>query len=172
MGASGSGTTTTGAALAARTGAVHLDTDDFYWFPTDPPYTTARPVEERVANLAEAIADEDRWILSGSMMDWGDPFLAQIDLVVFLVASPEVRLARVLERERRRFGADIEPGGRMYAHHLEFIEYLRGYDHEDFRGRSLAKHRAWLGRAICPVLELDGDQPVNHNVAQILDRLG
>lgn len=60
----------------------------------------------------------------------------------------------------------------MYAHHLEFVEYLRGYDREDFRGRSLAKHRAWLTGVTCPVLELDGDQSVDHNVAQILDRLG
>jgi hypothetical protein len=119
-------------------GAAHLDTDDFYWLPTDPPYTTARPVEGRVARLAEAIAGNERWVLSGSMIGWGDPFLAQIDLVVFLRASPDVRLTRVLERERRRFGPDIEPGGRMHTHHLEFIEYLRGYDREDFPGRSIA----------------------------------
>ena len=37
-GASGFGVSTLGGALAARLGCAHLDTDDFYWLPTDPPY--------------------------------------------------------------------------------------------------------------------------------------
>lgn len=35
-GASGSGTTTLAAALAAQLHAVHLDADDFFWLPTQP----------------------------------------------------------------------------------------------------------------------------------------
>jgi len=48
-GASGSGTTTLGRALAERLGWMHLDTDDFYWLPTDPPYREKRPAETRLA---------------------------------------------------------------------------------------------------------------------------
>lgn len=43
------GTTTLGVALARRLGLHHLDTDDLYWMPTDPPYTTPRAVQERLA---------------------------------------------------------------------------------------------------------------------------
>ncbi len=54
FGASGAGTSTLGRALADRHRLVHLDTDDFYWMPTDPPFTVlrldgARPVAELVA---------------------------------------------------------------------------------------------------------------------------
>ena len=42
MGASGSGTTSLGRALADRLDIAHLDTDDFFWLPTDPPFTTPR----------------------------------------------------------------------------------------------------------------------------------
>ena len=51
-GASGCGVTTLGQALAARLGAVHIDTDDHYWVETDPPYREKRDVAERMENLA------------------------------------------------------------------------------------------------------------------------
>ena len=53
MGASGSGTTTLGQALAAKLGIRHLDTDHFFWMPTDPPFTMQREVGARVAEGAE-----------------------------------------------------------------------------------------------------------------------
>ena len=43
FGASGSGTTTLGRALAEALGSVHLDTDAYFWESTDPPFTTIRP---------------------------------------------------------------------------------------------------------------------------------
>ena len=56
VGASSSGTTTLGAALAERLDARHLDTDSFFWEATDPPFTTKRPVEERLALMEAAMA--------------------------------------------------------------------------------------------------------------------
>src|SRR5207249_3761430 len=50
VGASGSGTTSLGGALAARFGHRHLDTDDFFWVRTDPPYREKRPREERLTS--------------------------------------------------------------------------------------------------------------------------
>ena len=38
LGASGSGTTTLASAIADEHGHRHLDTDDFFWIPTNPPY--------------------------------------------------------------------------------------------------------------------------------------
>lgn len=50
FGASGSGTTTLGAALAQRMGVPHLESDDFYWVDCpQQPYTHKRPPAERVA---------------------------------------------------------------------------------------------------------------------------
>src|SRR5438128_874343 len=39
LGASGSGTTTLGRALAEGLQCPHFDTDDYFWLPTDPPFT-------------------------------------------------------------------------------------------------------------------------------------
>jgi hypothetical protein len=48
LGASGSGSSSLAAAIASRHGHRHLDTDDFYWMPTDPPFQPVRPLPERL----------------------------------------------------------------------------------------------------------------------------
>ena len=61
-GASGSGTTTLGAALAQRLACAHHDTDSFFWLPTDPPFLDARPVAARLAMLETALGASDGWV--------------------------------------------------------------------------------------------------------------
>jgi adenylate kinase family enzyme len=67
FGASGSGVTTLAAAIAERFGHRHLDVDDFFWEPTDPPFRNIRPVAERQQMLAGALDEHRRWVLSGSL---------------------------------------------------------------------------------------------------------
>lgn len=115
MGASGSGTTSLASALADRHGHRHLDTDDFYWLPTDPPYRQPRQREERLVLLRSALAESASWVLSGSLCGWGDPLISEFDLVVFLVVPTEVRLARLRARELQRYGHEaIAAGGKLH----------------------------------------------------------
>ena len=44
-GASGSGTSTLGRYLAEQFQYAFLDSDDYFWLPTDPKFTTKRPIE-------------------------------------------------------------------------------------------------------------------------------
>ena len=67
LGASGSGTTTLGAALAERFGVIHLDTDEYFWEPTDPPFQHPRARKQRQTLLAAALDAHSRWTLSGSL---------------------------------------------------------------------------------------------------------
>jgi hypothetical protein len=53
MGASGSGATSLGRALSEKLDIADLDTDDFFWLPTDPPFTTPRDADERIRLLLE-----------------------------------------------------------------------------------------------------------------------
>ncbi|HXQ16169.1 MAG TPA: AAA family ATPase [Caulobacteraceae bacterium] len=167
VGASGSGTTTLGVALARAIDGVHFDTDDFFWLPTDPPFTTKRPVEQRLS-LLEAELTRDSWVLSGSLMGWGDVLVPRFDLVVFLFVPPDVRLERIMERERRRYGADIDPGGRMHENHKAFVDWARGYDTADSEGRSHVRHRAWIDNLPCPVVEITGVPTVEESVECVL----
>lgn len=80
FGASGSGTTTLGAAIAREMGWTHLDSDNYFWMPTDPPFTTKRPVEERVTLMQKDIDAAESVVISGSLVDWGDTLKPQFTL--------------------------------------------------------------------------------------------
>ncbi|MEO6565651.1 MAG: adenylate kinase, partial [Casimicrobiaceae bacterium] len=54
-GASGSGTSTLGAALANHLDVAHFDADDFYWLPTVPPYTAKRDPASRLTLLLRSM---------------------------------------------------------------------------------------------------------------------
>jgi cytidylate kinase len=98
--------------LADRLNAVRLDTDDFYWLPTSPPYRFKRDVTERLALLDTAPANAGRWVLSGSCDAWIGSIADSFDLVVFIVTPTPLRLARLRQRERARFGdAALAAGG-------------------------------------------------------------
>ena len=43
FGASGCGATTLGAVLGERLDVPHLEADNYYWVPTDPPFTDKYP---------------------------------------------------------------------------------------------------------------------------------
>ena len=53
LGASGAGISTLGRALAERLQYAHFDTDDYFWLPTDPPYTQQRERTRREHLLME-----------------------------------------------------------------------------------------------------------------------
>ena len=111
VGASGSGTTTLGRALAARRGIPHFDTDDYFWLPSEPPFQHIRERGERQGRLGAALRAQPDWVLSGSLCGWGDIFIPLFGLVVFLWVPPDVRIARLRARERARYGDAIAPGG-------------------------------------------------------------
>ena len=51
FGAAGTGTSTIGRALATSLGIPHVEADDCFWLPTDPPFQQMRPPAERQAML-------------------------------------------------------------------------------------------------------------------------
>jgi adenylate kinase family enzyme len=91
LGASGSGTTTLGRALAERLQCPHFDTDDYFWLPTDPPYTQQRERTERQQLLMDDITAHDAWVVSGSLCGWGDVAISLFELVVFLSIPHDIR---------------------------------------------------------------------------------
>jgi adenylate kinase family enzyme len=159
LGASGSGTTTLGRALANAARCSHYDTDDIFWTETDPPYTCKRRTDERVALLRRLIRQSPGgWVVSGWLGGWGDLIVPECDLVIFLIAPTEVRLERIRQRETDRFGRDaLAPGGRMHEAHTAFLAWAATYDDGDgSSGRTCAAQEAWLRQLACPILRLDG----------------
>ncbi|HEX7212886.1 MAG TPA: AAA family ATPase [Methylomirabilota bacterium] len=168
FGASGSGTSSLAAAVARRHGHRHLDTDDFYWMPTDPPFRQVRPRDERLARLESALEQSPTWVLSGSLCGWGDPLIPRFDLVVYLLVPTPVRLARLHAREQQRYGAAaIAAGGPLHPAHVEFMDWAGRYDSGGPDMRSRAMHEAWLASISAPVVRLEGDHPMSDLLARL-----
>ena len=172
FGASGSGTTTLGEALARRLGGKHLDTDSYYWEHTDPPFTEKRDPADRISMILRDTDGVDNWVLCGSICSWGDLLLARFSLAVFLHLPQATRMRRLREREMCRYGARIEAGGDMRQQHLDFLVWAESYDSARAPIRSRDLHTKWMRRLACPVLELDSTSPVEELCDRVLEHAG
>ncbi|WP_313562315.1 AAA family ATPase [Ruminiclostridium cellobioparum] len=172
LGASGSGTTTLGCALEKELGYRHFDTDSYFWLPSWPPFKNIRPAEDRRKILEQDIHTADKWVLSGSLCGWGDVFIPSFELVVFLWLPGDIRLSRLIERERQRYGKEaLEAGGEMYEASKAFIQWASRYDDGGMEIRSKTLHKALLGGLSCPVLSLEGDLSVEERVSAVKELL-
>lgn len=150
-GASGSGTTTLGRAVAVTLEAGFVDADDLFWLPTDPPFKEKRDAAERAALLRERLSSTPRVVVSGSIYGWGADLEDAFHLIVFLYAPAALRVDRLRVRELRRLGRVDEA----------FIAWAAQYDVGDMPGRSLARHLAWLELRACRVLRLSGGESLD-----------
>jgi len=168
FGASGSGTTSLASVLSRKYGHRHVDTDDFFWLPTDPPYQQKRPRDARLVLLRAALAASPSWVLSGSLCGWGDALVPEFELAVLLIVPTAVRLARLRARELQRYGpAALAPGGALHRTHVEFLDWAAQYDEGGLDMRSRALHDAWRATLPCPVVQLDGNRPVDAQLAEV-----
>jgi adenylate kinase family enzyme len=160
VGASGSGTSTLGEALATKLGIPQFDADRYYWLPTTPPFREKRAAEDRRQMLLADLARHDRFILSGAVMGWGDEIEHAFDLVVFLSIPADLRLARLRARELLRYGQINE----------EFISWAAAYeDDAPFPAtRNRRRQEAWLATRNSSVLRLEGDLSVAERVAAVV----
>jgi adenylate kinase family enzyme len=173
MGAPGAGTTTLGKALAEQLGHAHFDTDDVYWFTEDAlPYRRKRNPDHRRQLLAERLASTPNWVLSGSLCGWGDMFIPQFDLVVWRWLPAEVRIHRIEQRERQRYGdARLDPGGDLHGVFEKFKVWAAACDEPGggMRGRDFELD--WLKQLECPIIKLETDLPVEKLLEYLLAQI-
>jgi len=139
----------------------HFDTDAFFWVATDPPFTTPRPVPERLDLLLRSLPRTGGWVLSGSALSWAKPLEPMYELIVYLRLDASTRMERLRQRERARFGARIEPGGDMAVQHAEFIAWAAAYDTAGEEQRSRAAYERWLAGQSARMLCLDSSAAVD-----------
>ena len=167
FGASGSGTSTLGKKISELWGYTWLDTDNYFWEPTDPPFTTRREKAERVRLIREDISKHENVVLTGSLSGWGDVLIPFFTVAVRVVTDTEIRIERLKKREYERFGERIAPGGDMYENHLEFLEWASKYDTGSVNMRSKAEHDEWQKLLQCPLVVVDGAEALEKNCALI-----
>lgn len=169
LGASGSGVTTLGNALAQQLDYPYFDSDSYFWLPSDPPFINKRPPAERNLLLASDLAQHENWILGGSIFSWSKDVFLDYDLVVFLYLQPEIRLQRLRDREYERYGDAIftDPETKLKYEML----MIWAVDYEEATGlakRTLKAHEHWLEKLNVPILELRGDLTVQQRVDAVL----
>lgn len=168
IGASGTGKTTLATALAQKFQCAHFDSDDYYHYPTDPPYQRPRSPEDRLALLMDDLNRAPSWILSGGAATWDPAPPVKYSLLVFLYLPPEIRLPRVQRRELQVHGPRILPGGDMEADHQFFMKWTAGYDDGTAEGtNTLACHLSLMKKLGCPILTLDQPMTTSQQIDQI-----
>ena len=170
-GGPGSGCTSTAEALGKRLGLPVLDSDSYLHKPTDPPFQEQYPPEERRELLGSALESQREWILSGSVATWGFDALEPTH-GVFLDVPREVRMRRLMDRQRNQFGPRIDPGGDMQEEHESFMDWAAGYEERSGPGRNLATDRTFLETHCRHVLALTQDQAMEEIVAKVASFLG
>ncbi|MCK2156042.1 MULTISPECIES: AAA family ATPase [Exiguobacterium] len=164
MGASGSGTSTLGKALAEVLRCNALDTDDYFWISK---FTEQRPIPDRIEMLKNDLSKSEKWVLSGAVVKWGECLESHFDLVVFLWVPPQTRLARLQQREIARYGEEVLPGGDKYEQSQTFLKWAALYDHAGMEVRSKILHEQWMQKLSCPILRIEGDYSIEECVTRV-----
>ncbi len=158
-GLNGCGKTTTGRLVAERLGIFRMDVEDYYFLPSEVPFSVSRTKDEVRQLMWADIQKHKNFVLSSVGCDWGDEIEGSLVLAVFLTAPKEVRLGRIDQREILRFGERVQAGGDMYEQQKRFREFAAGRTEEPYRKQ--------MQRLACPVLELDAMQPLEEIVEKI-----
>lgn len=171
FGASGSGTTTLANEIAKWTKFQHLDTDDYYWKKTYPPYQEKVPLSERNKNLKTDFKKFNNVVVSGSLVSWGAEWQTLFDLAVFIRLENIERMERLKKREVERYGEKLFTNSEIKQNSKAFLEYANQYENPNFKGRSFKIHDDWIKMLDCKVLRVDGGIALNNNLEIVLNEI-
>ncbi len=172
LGPSGAGTSTLGKALSSELGIPWFDSDDIFWQPADPPFSKPRPKEERIGMLEEINRNNPSWIISGSMLEWGDFLRNDMNLIIYLYVEKEIRIQRLRAREKSRFGDRIMYGNDMHERHEAFIKWAESYEDGGLEMRSARSEKLWMSQTKCTILRIEKEISVETEVRLTKDILG
>lgn len=164
FGSSGSGTTTLAKELSEHFNCHHIDVDDFMWEPSDPPFSVKRDQQTIQRLFDQAINAYPNIVISGALVNIYDTLKSSIDLFIYMNLDIETRVKRINQRELKRFGDRIKPGGDLYQKHQDFIQWVSDYEHNPEYLRSRKQHLSWLKDVQSPVLRITEELTINELV--------
>ena len=164
FGATGSGTTTLGKALAKKMGYIHFDNDNYVFETDGKQFTKPRRPIIRNTLLYNDLRNTPSWVLSGAVCGWGDFIIRYLDLVVFLWVPLDDRLIRIEAREEKL-------GRKKHKTYKKFIRWASAYDTGSTNMRSLAQHEEWMKKLSCPLLRLEGNKSLDEDLKTILKHI-
>lgn len=174
IGLNGCGKSTLNHALCKRIGFFEMDVEDYY-FPHQQesrrwalehssihpgqnqlPYAQPQTREQVSTALLRDMDTHPQFVFSCVRMNWEDALHRRIGLAFLVQAPLNLRLERIQRREEKRFGARTMPGGDMFEQQLDFRQMAAHRDPDSVKSSAAV--------LACPVLMLDGTQPIEENV--------
>lgn len=163
MGPNGSGKTTLGKYLADLIGYKHMDVEDYFFKDSDVPYTNSRTRAEVQEMILSDINKYPKFFLTSVNGDMGGEINALYDYIVYIQVPLDIRMERVKKRSFDKFGNRILEGGDMYAAEQEFFQFVAN--------RTMDKADKWVQGMNCPVLYVDGREPIEANAKLIKETI-
>lgn len=171
FGASGSGTTTLGKEIERKMNFIHLDTDDYYWKKSNPPFQEKIPLTIRNKKLKADFKKYYNIVVSGSMVSWGEEWKTSYDLAIFIELDNQKRMERLKKRENERYGQLLLTDKKIQQNSFAFLEWANQYENPSFDGRSLKGHNDWIELLNCEVLRIRGDMELNHKMEKVIAKI-
>jgi len=162
FGLNGSGKTTLGRVLASTLNYKAMDIEDYFFLPSDIPYSRTRPKYECNELILNDMKHSDGFVFSVLKRELTKEILEHIELGVFLDVPDEIRYKRVEERMHMKFGDRIKVGGDMYASEQAFMTSVRS--------KSLNEVITWADFLECPIIKVDGRKATSECVKEIIDK--
>jgi adenylate kinase family enzyme len=159
-GLNGAGKTTLAGELARLTGFKQMDIEDYFFLPSDIPYTRSRTKEECNKLILADIKKHPKFVLSAVIGDFGNEIIGRFDAVVIVDVPREIRMERVKKRDFDRFGNRVLAGGDLYEQQLKF------YKKVDARSENYVEN--WIKTLSCPVIRVDGTSDYSGSANAIL----
>ncbi len=155
-GANGSGKTTLGQALAASLGFCHMDIEDYYFLPSDIPYSLHRSREECAELMLCDIYKFGDFIITAVSPGFGGEINSLCKMAVYLYAPKEVRLERIKKRSLEKFGERAAQGGDLFETENNFLRFSANRSVEDIEKR--------FEVLTCPKIYAEGERDISENV--------
>ena len=161
FGPNGSGKTTLGRELARILGFRHMDIEEYYFEPSEIPYTAPRPLEKRLALMLADIEKRRGFVISSVTGDFGDIIPQYYGLAVYLSAPLALRMERIRRRAHDQHGDRVLKGGDMHEQEQAFFAWAAA--------RDLSKIDQWAKTLACPVIYVDGAKDWRVNAAEVAE---
>jgi adenylate kinase family enzyme len=162
FGANGCGKTTLGCELSRKLNIKHLDVEDYYFEESEIPYSKPRSKDTVIELMLADIEKCDSFVLSAVTGDYGDKISSMYKLGVFLTVPSDTRLERVERRSLGQYGERVLVGGDMYEQEQEFLKFVKI--------RNLSTIDEWVKTLVCPILHLDGTNPISKNIQLVIEK--
>ena len=164
-GLNGCGKSTVGNALAKALGLHFIDIEHLYFSrnSASDPYRHPNSRQEVERLLLEEIRAQGDFVLAAVKGDYGEAIIPLYRCVVLLDVPRALRLQRVRHRSLQKFGSRMLPGGDLHEQEEAFFRLVEAR-RDDYVEQ-------WVQTLTCPVIRVDGTQPVEKIVACILHQL-